>query len=157
LRAGTDYRCRIPTHDGNSYHEVTQDQVDPSLPILFKPMGSQLPGPVCIASDADYVDYITGLMGGFAIPGFIKNRRKGLQYLLLGVRLKRDTERMVLADIVYAAGTPCGRAPIPDPTGKERRFCKRLNIEIVEGDIDDLLSFTRDHEALTEKATTVGC
>ena len=155
--AGTDYRFRIHVHDGNGYREVTQQEVDPELPILFKPMGSPLPDPVYIASDADYVDYITELMGGFAIPDFLKARRRGLQYLLIGMRLNRDTERMVLADIVHAAGTPGGWALIPNPTGKERRFCKRLDIEIIEGDIDDLLAFSRDHDALKESVNTVGC
>jgi len=155
--AGTDYRFRIHAHDGNGYHEVSQEQVDASLPILFKPMGSPLPDPVYIASDADYVDYITELMGGFAIPDFLKNRRKGLQYLLLGMRLNRDTERMVLADIIYSGGSPAGWALIPDPTGKERRFCKRLGVEIIEADIEQLLACTRDSDALTESITTVGC
>jgi hypothetical protein len=155
--ARTDYRFRIHALDGSVYREITQEEVDPALPILFKPMGSPLPDPVCIASDADYVDYITELTGGFAIPDFLKIRRAGVQYLLLGLRLNRDTESMVLADIVYAAGSPCGWALIPDPTGKERRFCKHLGMEIVEGDIGDLLAFTRDHEALTENVTMVGC
>jgi len=155
--AGTDYRFRIHAHDGNGYREITQEEVDPALPILFKPMGSPVPEPVYIASDADYVDYITELMGGFAIPDFLKSRRKGLQYLLLGMRLNRDTERMVLADIIYAAGSPSGWALIPNPTGKERRFCKRLGMEIVEGDIGDLVAFTRDHDALTDSVNLVGC
>ena len=155
--AGTDYRFRIHIHDGNGYHEVSQEQVDPSLPILFKPMGSPLPDPVYIASDADYVDYITELMGGFAIPDFLKACRKNRQYLLLGMRLNRDTERMVLADIIYSAGTPGGWALIPEPTGKERRFCKRLGIEIIEADIDELLACTRDSDALMECINTVGC
>jgi hypothetical protein len=155
--AGTDYRFRIHAHDGNDYHEISQEQVDPSLPILFKPMGSPLPDPVYIASDADYVDYITELMGGFAIPEFLKNRRKGLQYLLLGMRLNRDTERMVLADIIHSAGTPGGWALIPDPTGKERRFCKRLGIEIIEAEIEELLACTRDNDTLMECVNTVGC
>ena len=92
--AGTDYRFCIHAHDGNDYHEISQEQVDPSLPILFKPMGSPLPDPVYIASDADYVDYITELMGGFAIPDFLKIRRKGLQYLLLGMRSVSRFRRM---------------------------------------------------------------
>jgi SIR2-like domain len=155
--AGTDYRFRIHAHDGNGYHEVSQEQVDPSLPVLFKPMGRPLPDPVYIASDADYVDYITELMGGFAIPNFLKTRRKGLQYLLLGMRLNRDTERMVLVDIIHAAGTTGGWALIPDPTGKEHRFCKRLGIEIIEADIDELLACDRDSDALLERVNTVGC
>jgi len=85
---------------------VDQDQVDATRPILFKPMGSPRPDATYIASDADYVDYLTELMGGFAIPSFLKDYRKGRQYLLLGLRLTRDTEPMVLSDIIYAAGSP---------------------------------------------------
>jgi len=137
--AGTDYRFRIHSYDNGRYREVDQEQVDPGLPILFKPMGSPRPDATYIASDADYVDYITELMGGFAIPGFLKDYRRGRQYLLLGMRLTRDTERMVLADIVYGAGEPTGWALIPEPTDKERRFCQSKGIEIIEADIPDLL------------------
>ena len=137
--AGTDYRFRIHSYDNGRYREVDQEQVDPGLPILFKPMGSPRPDATYIASDADYVDYITELMGGFAIPGFLKDYRRGRQYLLLGMRLTRDTERMVLADIVYGAGEPTGWALIPEPTDKERRFCQSKGIEVIEADIPDLL------------------
>jgi hypothetical protein len=54
--------------------------------------------------------------------------------------MNRDTERMVLSDIIYASGSPSGWALIPEPNDKERRFCKKMNIEIIEGDIDDLLT-----------------
>ena len=138
---GTDYRFRIHHYDGEAYsaQEIDQEDVDPTLPILFKPMGSPLPDATYIASDADYVDYITELMGGFAIPGFLKQQRMGKQYLFLGLRMNRDTERMVLSDIIYAAGSPSGWALIPEPNDKERRFCKKMNIEIIEADIDDLM------------------
>jgi hypothetical protein len=140
--AGTDYRYCIHHYDGEKYSktEINQDLVDPSLPILFKPMGSPLPDATYIASDADYVDYITELMGGFAIPQFLKEYRKDRQYLFLGLRMNRDTERMVLSDIIYAAGKPVGWALIPQPNDKERRFCKKMNIEIIEADIDELIS-----------------
>jgi hypothetical protein len=138
---GTDYRFRIHHYDGENYSEkeIDQSEVDFSLPILFKPMGSPLPDATYIASDADFVDYITELMGGFAIPDFLKKYRKGKQYLFLGLRMTRDTERMVLSDIIYAAGSPAGWALIPEPNDKERRFCKKMNIDIIEADIDDLL------------------
>jgi hypothetical protein len=140
--AGTDYRFRIHHYDGESYsvNEIDQSEVDPSLPILFKPMGSPLPDATYIASDADYVDYITELMGGFAIPEFVKSYRKGKQYLFLGLRMTRDTERMVLSDMIYAAGEPAGWALIAEPNDKERRFCQRQHIEIIEADIDALLA-----------------
>lgn len=137
---GTDYRFRIHHYDGSQYAEIHQDAADPALPILFKPMGSPRPDGLYIASDADYVDYITELMGGFAIPGFLKTYRLGRQYLFLGLRLNRDTERMVMSDIVYSAGSPTGWALIPDPTEKERRFCQSKGIAIVEADIPDLLT-----------------
>jgi hypothetical protein len=139
---GTDYRFRIHHYDGEKYseREIDQVEVDPALPILFKPMGSPLPDATYIASDADYVDYITELMGGFAIPGFLKELRKGKQYLFLGLRMTRDTERMVLSDIIYASGSPSGWALIREPNDKERRFCKKMNIKIIEADIEDLLA-----------------
>jgi hypothetical protein len=140
--AGTDYRFRIHHYDGEKYSEkeIDQSEVDSSLPILFKPMGSPLPDATYIASDADYVDYITELMGGFAIPDFLKEYRKQKQYLFLGLRLTRDTERMVLSDTIFAAAEPAGWALIPEPTEKEKRFCWNKGIEIIEADISDLLS-----------------
>ncbi|HYN77662.1 MAG TPA: SIR2 family protein [Lamprocystis sp. (in: g-proteobacteria)] len=138
--AGTDYRFRLDHYDGAIYHEVGQDAVDPALPVLFKPMGSPRPDATFIASDADYVDYITEMMGGFAIPSFLKTYRQGRQYCFLGLRFLRDTERMVMSDMIYAAGSPPGWALIPEPSDKERRFCERLEIEVVEADIPDLLA-----------------
>ena len=138
--AGTDYRFRIHQYDGKEYKEIPQEEADTSLPILFKPMGSPIPDATYIASDADYVDYITELMGGFAIPSFLKEYRKEKQYLFIGLRMSRDTERMVLSDIIYSAKEPKGWALIPEPSDKEKRFCKRLGIEIIEADVMDLLN-----------------
>ncbi|VAX12353.1 hypothetical protein MNBD_GAMMA24-1219 [hydrothermal vent metagenome] len=137
---GTNYRFFIHHYDGESYQEIEQDKVDTSLPVLFKPMGSPLPDSTFIASDADYVDYITELMGGFAIPDFLKRYRQGKQYLFLGMYLTRDTERMVLSDMIYAADDPAGWALIPEPSRKEKRFCERKGITIINADINDLLA-----------------
>jgi len=46
---------------------------------------------------------------------------------------------MVLADMIYAAGSPAGWALIAEPTDKERRFCKKLGLEVVEADVFDLI------------------
>lgn len=138
---GTDYRFRIHHYDGVKYSdkEIDQNDVDTTLPVLFKPMGSPLPDSTYIASDADYVDYITELMGGFAIPSFLKEYRKGKQYLFLGLRMTRDTERMVLSDMIYASGEPSGWALIPEPNDKEKRFCKKMGIEVIEADLSEFL------------------
>ncbi|MCV6638308.1 SIR2 family protein [Candidatus Albibeggiatoa sp. nov. NOAA] len=136
---GTDYRFKLFDYDGENYKEITIGTTNPSKPILFKPMGSPVPEPHFIASDADYVDYITELMGGFAIPAFLKEYRQKKQYLLMGLRLQRDTERMVMADITFGADSPKGYILLPDANDKEKRFCERQNIEIIEADIPDLL------------------
>lgn len=102
-------------------------------------MGSPTPDQAYIASDADYVDYITELMGGFAIPPFLKRYRKGKRYLFLGLGMLRDTERMVLSDIIFGAGTPAAWAFIADPTDKEVRFCKKKGITIIRAKLCDLM------------------
>jgi hypothetical protein len=139
--AGTDYRFRLHHYNGEKYSakEIDQADVDTSLPVLFKPMGSPVPDPTYIASDADFVDYITELMGGFAIPSFLKLSRRKKQYLFLGLRMLRDTERMVMSDIIYSSDEPAGWALITDPTDKEKRFCERNRIEIVQAAIGELL------------------
>ena len=133
------FRFKIYHYDRSQYFEITQEQIDPNLPILFKPMGTANPEPNYVASDADYVDYITELMGGFAIPDYLKQYRRGKKYLLLGMSLNRDSERMVLSDILYGAAEPKGWYLNKSPTDKERRFCKRLGLEIVPADIHDFL------------------
>ena len=137
---GTDFRYKLWRWDGQAY--LPAERVDPALPILFKPMGTPRPEPLYVASDADYVDYITELMGGFAIPPEIKTLRQGKRYLLLGMRLNRDTERMVMADLIHAAAEPAGWVLIAEPTAKERRFCKRIGLEILEEDLFEFIGAT---------------
>ncbi len=135
---GTDFRYKLFHWDGQAYTQVTA--IAAGEPILFKPMGTPRPEANYIASDADYVDYITELMGGFSIPPEVKALRQGKRYLLIGMRLNRDTERMVFSDMIYgAAQQPAAWALISQPTDKERRFCKKLGVELVEASVDDLM------------------
>jgi hypothetical protein len=138
--SGTDYRFTLHRFENGVYREIDQAEADFNLPVLFKPMGSPLPSPKFIASDADYVDYITELMGGFAIPNFLKEYRKGKQYLLIGLPLNRDSERMVMADIVYSAAEPAGWLLSKAPTNKEKRYCEKKGLEILNIGIDELLA-----------------
>lgn len=135
---GTAWRFKLFEHNGTAYRALAPESVDPTLPVLFKPMGTPRPEPHFIASDADYVDYITELMGGFAVPPGIKALRAGKRYLFLGMRFNRDTERMVMSDLIYGADTPAGWALIERPTDKERRFLGRLGIEIIEASLETL-------------------
>lgn len=141
---GTDYRFKLFQHAGsgrlNDYSAIEQSDVDVTLPVLFKPLGTPLPESHYIASDADFVDYVTELMGGFGIPAFVKRMRQGKRYLLLGLPLNRDTERMVLSDIQFGAAKPAGWALMPNANDKEKRFLTKLGIELVPAGIADLLA-----------------
>lgn len=148
----TQYRYRIYHFDGQNYFEIPQEQVDTKIPILFKPMGTPLPDSNFIASDADYVDYITELMGGFAIPAFLKEYRKDKQYLLLGMPLNRDSERMVMSDIVYDAKEPKGWVLNKTPTAKEVRFCQRIGLEIIDMDVKAFLEYVGYDKSLKQSA-----
>ncbi len=136
---GSAFRYKIFHYDGEAYFEISSEQADLNLPILFKPMGAPKPESNYIASDADYVDYITELMGGFALPGFLKEYRRGKKYLLLGLPLNRDSERMVMSDIIYGADEPKGWFLRKNPTDKEKRFSERMGLQLVEADCQDFL------------------
>ncbi len=125
----SQFRFKIYHFDGSDYFEIPQEQVDRGLPILFKPLGTPRPEANYIASDADYVDYITELMGGFAIPDFLKEYRKGKQYLFIGV-----------SDIVYGAAEKKGWVLNKNPTDKEIRYCKKIGLEILDADVEELLA-----------------
>jgi hypothetical protein len=137
--SASHFRFKIYHYDGSDYFEIPQEQIDHRFPILFKPMGTPKPEANYIASDADYVDYITELMGGFAIPDFLKEYRKGKQYLFIGMPLNRDSERMVMSDIVYGAAEKKGWVLNKNPTDKERRFCQKIGLEILDAGVEDLL------------------
>lgn len=134
---GTDFRYKLYFWDGAAYQPTTE--INPGIPVLFKPMGTPKPEANYIASDADYVDFITELMGGFSIPPAVKEMRKGKQYLLIGMRLNRDTERMVMADMIYSAAEPAGWVFISAPTEKEKRYCKKVGLEIIDADIFEFI------------------
>jgi hypothetical protein len=135
---GTAWRFKLFARDGAAYRAIAPEDADPSLPVLFKPMGAPRPDASYIASDADYVDYITELMGGYAVPPFVKPLRRGKRYLFLGMRFNRDTERMVMSDLIYEAGQPAGWALIEHPTDKEVRFLGKMGIAIVAAHLREL-------------------
>ncbi len=144
---GTDFRFKIYQYDGQNYTEISQEQYNSALPILFKPMGTPRPESNYIASDADYVDYITELMGGFGIPAFLKEYRKGKKYLLIGLPLNRDSERMVMSDITYDADEHRGWFLRKHPTDKERRFAARIGFELIEAECQEFLNAAQEYVA----------
>lgn len=138
--AATPYRFDLYQFDGTHYHLIALEQVDAELPVVFKPLGTPLPKPSYVASDADFVDYITELMGGFAVPSWIKLQRRNKRYLFLGMRFNRDTERMVMSDLIHDAADDAGWVLIADPSAKERKLCERKNLQLIEADWSELFA-----------------
>ena len=138
--AATPYRFDLYQWDAGSYRPLALEEVDAGLPVLFKPLGTPLPRPGYVASDADFVDYITELMGGFAVPAWLKLQRRNKRYLFLGMRFNRDTERMVMSDLIHDAASPAGWALLAAPSDKERKVCERKDLHLIEADWSALLA-----------------
>ncbi len=127
-----DYRYEIFEYDmeNKRYFQVEEEALDDAKKILFKPMGSPLPEPSFIISDADYVDWLTEAMGGFAVPSVLKTYRKTKKYLFLGTFFDRDTDRMVANELTL--DLEGGYVIIDRELGKkEKKFIEKHNLEVL--------------------------
>ncbi len=94
---------------------------DEQAPLIIKPMGCALPTPSFVICDADYVDWLTEAMGGFAYPEWFKAYRKDKTILYLGESFAKDTQRMVARETTL--GCAGGVLVHEEPLGKaELRF-----------------------------------
>ncbi|MBN2816547.1 MAG: SIR2 family protein [Campylobacterales bacterium] len=117
--------------ENKKYFLVEDEVLDDANMILFKPMGSTIPDPTFIISDADYVDWLTEAMGGFALPPVLKTYRKTKKYLFLGTYFDRDTDRMVANELTL--DLEGGYVITDKPLGKkERKFIDKHNLEVVD-------------------------
>lgn len=109
-----------------TYNRV--EAINYDLPILFKTMGSTKPQPTFIASDADFVDWLTEAMGGYGMPNDLKEYRKEKKYLFLGFLFDRDTERMVGNEMTMGLGG--GYVVFEgEPTRRCAQFMEKHNLE----------------------------
>ena len=122
--------------ENKKYFLVEEEALDDAKKILFKPMGSTLPEPTFVISDADYVDWLTEAMGGFAMPPVIKSYRKAKKYLFLGTSFDRDTDRMVANELTMYLE---GGYVITDKalSKKEKKFIEKHNLEVLEMSLEE--------------------
>lgn len=129
---GNDYRYEVYEYDveNQKYFLVDEEVLETAQKILFKPMGSPLPNPSFVISDADYVDWLTEAMGGFAVPKILKTYRKTKKYLFLGTSFDRDTDRMVANELTLDLE---GGYVITDKElgKKEKKFIEKHNLEVI--------------------------
>lgn len=133
-----EYRYEIFEYDveNKKYFQVEEEALDDAKRIIFKPMGSPLPEPSFVISDADYVDWLTEAMGGFAVPSVLKTYRKTKKYLFLGTYFDRDTDRMVANELTMHLE---GGYVITDKElgKKEKKFVEKHNLEVIEMTLEE--------------------
>jgi len=121
------------------YKEIPKEDLTLDLPILFKPMGSTKPDMNFIISDADFVDWLTEAMGGYAIPPILKEYRKGKEYLFLGMDFSKDTFRMVANEITIGLKGGITLLNKEELTKKEDKFIKTHSLENIKMGVDQFI------------------
>ncbi|MGD9716344.1 MAG: hypothetical protein AB7U26_04625 [Sulfuricurvum sp.] len=137
---GNDYRYEIYEYDveNQKYFQVDDEVLESAEKILFKPMGSPLPVPSFVISDADYVDWLTEAMGGYAVPKVLKTYRKAKKYLFLGTYFDRDTDRMVANELTI--DLEGGYVVTDRELGKkEKKFIEKHNLEVIEMSLPEFI------------------
>lgn len=125
------------------YKEIPKESLTIELPILFKPMGSTKPEMNFIISDADFVDWLTEAMGGYAVPTVLKEFREKKEYLFMGVDFSRDTFRMVANELTIGLKGGVTLLNKDELTKKEGKFIKMHNLVNLKQSINE---FIKDHE-----------
>ncbi|MDD5406614.1 MAG: SIR2 family protein [Sulfurovaceae bacterium] len=138
---GSQDRFIIYKYDVNTknYNEIYKEDLNTSIPILFKPLGSTMPRKNFIISDADFVDWLTEAMAGFAMPPLLKRYKEGRSYLFLGVDFSKDTYRMVANELTLGLND----GYIVDDKNllskKEERFVATHNLSKVALGLEDFI------------------
>lgn len=125
--------------ESNSYKVVDKSILNASKPILFKPLGSTIPEKNFIVSDADFVDWLTEAMGGFAMPTFLKTYKENKSYLFLGIDFNRDTYRMVANELTLGLDGGIIVEPKSQLSKKEISFIKKHDLDINTQEIQDFV------------------
>lgn len=130
------YKYKVSSSE---YKKVEKEELSLDLPILFKPMGSTKPEMNFIISDADFVDWLTEAMGGYAIPPILKDYRKDKEYLFMGVDFSRDTFRMVANEVTIGLKGGFTLLNKEELTKKEDKFIKTHSLENVKMSINEFI------------------
>lgn len=134
------YKFDVETQE---YTEINKEALNTDLPILFKPMGSTKPKMNFIISDADFVDWLTEAMGGYALPPLLKEFRKDKAYLFMGVDFSKDTFRMVANEITLGLSGGLTLLNKETLTKKEGKFIKTHNLKNIKQSVNE---FIKNHE-----------
>jgi len=143
IMAGYDrFLVYMYTVSTGEYQRVEKELLSPMLPILFKPLGCTVPEKSFIISDADFVDWLTEAMGGYALPPFLKTFKNDKSYLFLGIDFDRDTYRMVANEVTLGLKDGYLVNDKEKISKKEEKFLSGHKIEKLEMSLADFLKAT---------------
>lgn len=133
IMAGYDrFLVYMYTASTKTYHRVEKEMLNSLYPIVFKPLGCTVPEKNFIISDADFVDWLTEAMGGYALPPFLKTFKNGKNYLFLGIDFDRDTYRMVANEVTLGLSGGYLVNDKEEISKKEEKFLASHNIQKLE-------------------------
>jgi hypothetical protein len=118
------------------YVKIDKNALSTDNPIIFKPMGCVHQKSSFIISDADFVDWLTEAMGGFAVPPVLKQYRENKKYLMLGIGFEKDTERMVANELTIGLS---GGYLVDDkePAKNCEKYLKSHKMEFILSDVNE--------------------
>ena len=123
-----------------TYAKVDKELLNSMLPIIFKPLGCVVPEKNFIISDADFVDWLTEAMGGYALPPFLKTYKNDKSYLFLGLDFDRDTYRMVANEITLGLKEGILVNDREITSNKEEKFLASHKIEKLKTSLEAFIS-----------------
>ncbi len=140
IMAGYDrFLVYMYTASSQEYKRVEKELLSQMLPILFKPLGCTVPEKSFIISDADFVDWLTEAMGGYALPPFLKTFKNDKSYLFLGIDFDRDTYRMVANEVTLGLSGGYLVNDKEEISKKEEKFLTSHKIEKLNTSLESFL------------------
>jgi hypothetical protein len=121
------YRIDRRTEDG----WVPVEGASPEDRVLYRPLGTRIPGTELLLSDADFVEVLTEIDIQTPIPAWVQEHRTGRHILLIECRFANQTSRIFARQIMKRSGMDHFAVMAGAPTGKERIFFEREGITVL--------------------------
>jgi hypothetical protein len=121
------YRIDRRTEDG----WVPVEGASPEDRVLYRPLGTRIPGTELLLSDADFVEVLTEIDIQTPIPAWVQEHRTGRSFLFLGCRFDNQTLRIFARQIMKRSAMDHFAVMAGAPTGKERFFFEREGITVL--------------------------
>lgn len=128
------YRLDRRTEEG----WVPVEEASPSDQVLYRPLGTRIPGTELLLSDADFVEVLTEIDIQTPIPKWVQEHRTGRHYLFLGCRFDNQTSRIFARQIMKRSARNHFAVMAGTQTGKERIFFEREEVTVLPVSLNEV-------------------